>query len=92
MPVATLPLTPVWWLVPSFHHADYFNGYPTFVMSILGVGMATAVIGDIASHVGCCIGLKDSITAICIVALGTSVPGKIRHNSQGKASTKGRSA
>ena len=38
--------------------------------------MVTALIGDIASHVGCAIGLKDAITAICIVALGTSVPGK----------------
>lgn len=53
---------------------DYFNGYPTFVISILGVGLVTAFIGDIASHVGCVIGLKDAITAICIVALGTSVP------------------
>ena len=59
-----------------FFRPDYFSGYPTFVLSILGVGLVTAVIGDIASHVGCCIGLKDSITAICIVALGTSVPGK----------------
>jgi len=38
------------------------------------IGLVTAFIGDIASHVGCTIGLKDSITAICIVALGTSVP------------------
>jgi len=53
---------------------DYFYGYPTFVISILAVGGVTAFIGDIASHVGCTIGLKDSITAIAIVALGTSVP------------------
>jgi len=53
---------------------DYFNGYPTFVISIMGVGFVTALIGDIASHVGCTIGLKDAITAIAIVALGTSVP------------------
>ena len=37
--------------------------------------MLTALIGDFASHVGCTIGLKDTITAIGFVALGTSVPG-----------------
>lgn len=50
-------------------------GYPTFVVSILGIGMLTAVIGDLASQLGCTIYLKDSITAIGFVALGTSVPG-----------------
>ena len=34
----------------------------------------TAVIGDLASLFGCVIGLPDSITAITIVALGTSLP------------------
>jgi len=53
---------------------DMAGGYPTFVISICAIGLVTALIGDIASHVGCAIGLKDSITAICIVALGTSVP------------------
>ncbi|XP_069985405.1 sodium/calcium exchanger 1 [Penaeus vannamei] len=53
---------------------DLLLGYPTFVISILGIGMVTAVIGDMASHVGCTIGLKDTITAIGFVALGTSVP------------------
>ncbi|XP_047737279.1 sodium/calcium exchanger 3-like [Hyalella azteca] len=56
---------------------DYFKGYPTFVISIIAIGLVTALIGDIASHVGCTIGLKDSITAIAIVALGTSVPGTV---------------
>lgn len=39
--------------------------------------MVTACIGDIASHLGCTISLKDSVTAIAIVALGTSVPGNL---------------
>lgn len=54
---------------------DFLMGYPTFVVSILGIGMLTAVIGDLASQLGCTINLKDSITAIGFVALGTSVPG-----------------
>merc|ERR1719412_949715 len=50
------------------------NGYPTFVISIIMIGLCTAVIGDIASHLGCFINLKDSVNAIAFVALGTSVP------------------
>ena len=52
------------------------NGYPTFVTSILMIGLNTAVIGDVAGHLGCFIFLKDSVNAIAFVALGTSVPGK----------------
>lgn len=54
---------------------DLLMGYPTFVVSIFGIGLLTAVIGDLASQLGCTISLKDSITAIGFVALGTSVPG-----------------
>nr|XP_053639654.1 sodium/calcium exchanger 1-like isoform X6 [Cherax quadricarinatus] len=53
---------------------EYGKGYPTFFISILGVGILTAFIGDVASHFGCTIGLKDTVTAIAFVALGTSVP------------------
>jgi len=44
-------------------------------VSILIIGMLTAVIGDVAAHFGCTVGLKDSVTALSFVALGTSVPG-----------------
>ena len=40
------------------------------------IGLLTAFINDLASSFGCTIGLKDSVTAISFVALGTSVPGK----------------
>ena len=51
------------------------NGYPCFVISIAMIGVCTAVIGDVAGHLGCFIYLKDSVNAIAFVALGTSVPG-----------------
>ena len=51
------------------------NGYPCFVVSIAMIGVCTAVIGDVAGHLGCFIFLKDSVNAIAFVALGTSVPG-----------------
>ncbi|XP_038655065.1 sodium/calcium exchanger 1b isoform X4 [Scyliorhinus canicula] len=53
---------------------EYWNGWACFVVSILMIGALTAVIGDLASHFGCTIGLKDSVTAVVFVALGTSVP------------------
>jgi len=51
-----------------------YGGYPTFVISIGFIGLCTAVIGDVAGHLGCYIYLKDSVNAIAFVALGTSVP------------------
>ncbi|XP_054469462.1 sodium/calcium exchanger 3 isoform X3 [Anoplopoma fimbria] len=53
---------------------DYLNGWACFFVSIAIIGLLTAVIGDLASHFGCTIGLKDSVTAVVFVALGTSVP------------------
>ena len=55
--------------------AAIYNGYPTFVISIIFIGLCTAIIGDVAGHLGCFIYLKDSVNAIAFVALGTSVPG-----------------
>jgi len=51
------------------------NGYVTFVISLVFIGACTAVIGDVAAHLGCFINLKDGVNAIAFVALGTSVPG-----------------
>ena len=55
---------------------DYWGGWACFMVSIVMIGVLTAVIGDLASSFGCTIGLKDAVTAISFVALGTSVPGK----------------
>merc|ERR1719253_553902 len=38
------------------------------------IGGGTAVIGELASFLGCCLGISDKITAITFVALGTSLP------------------
>ena len=56
-------------------NTDLGKGYPCFVVSIAMIGVCTAVIGDVAGHLGCFIYLKDSVNAIAFVALGTSVPG-----------------
>lgn len=54
---------------------DYFGGWACFTCSIIVIGILTAVIGDVASHFGCTIDLNDAVTAITLVAMGTSVPG-----------------
>lgn len=56
-------------------YLDIWGGWACFVVSIIIIGILTAVIGDLASHFGCTVGLKDSVTAISFVALGTSLPG-----------------
>jgi len=67
----TLPWKLIFAIIPP---TGIFNGYPTFVISIAAVGLCTAVIGDVAGHLGCFINLKDCVNAIAFVALGTSVP------------------
>lgn len=52
------------------------DGYVAFVVSIMLIGGLTALIGDLSSQMGCTVGLKDSVTAIAFVALGTSIPGR----------------
>jgi len=67
----TLPWKLIFAFIPP---TGIYDGYPTFVISIFFIGACTAVIGDIAGHLGCFINLKDGVNAIAFVALGTSVP------------------
>eukprot|EP00931_Biecheleriopsis_adriatica_P051601 TRINITY_DN2994_c0_g2_i1.p1 TRINITY_DN2994_c0_g2~~TRINITY_DN2994_c0_g2_i1.p1 ORF type:complete len:839 (+),score=157.62 TRINITY_DN2994_c0_g2_i1:75-2591(+) len=53
---------------------DYCGGWLCFFVSLTMIGIVTAFIGDIASLAGCVIGIPDAITAITLVALGTSLP------------------
>ncbi|XP_057704292.1 sodium/calcium exchanger 1b isoform X2 [Corythoichthys intestinalis] len=68
-------LTVFWKVLFAFvPPTEYWNGWACFVVSICMIGLLTAFIGDLASHFGCTVGLKDSVTAVVFVALGTSVP------------------
>jgi solute carrier family 8 (sodium/calcium exchanger) len=53
---------------------DIAGGWACFVVSICGIGALTAVIGDVASHFGSVVNLNDEVTAVTLVAMGTSVP------------------
>merc|ERR1711902_108336 len=67
----TLPWKLIFAIIPP---TAIYDGYPTFVISIFFIGGCTAIIGDVAGHLGCFIYLKDCVNAIAFVALGTSVP------------------
>jgi solute carrier family 8 (sodium/calcium exchanger) len=54
--------------------ARYGKGWPAFIISLIFIGIVTALIGEFAALLGCTIELKQSLTAISIVALGTSLP------------------
>jgi len=53
---------------------DYGGGWVCFFIALVFIGGVTAIIGDMASLLGCTMGVPDAITAITFVALGTSLP------------------
>ncbi|XP_037533621.1 sodium/calcium exchanger 2b [Nematolebias whitei] len=68
-------LTVFWKVLFAFvPPTEYWNGWACFFVSISVIGLLTAVIGDLASHFGCTVGLRDTVTAVVFVALGTSIP------------------
>lgn len=70
-------LTVFWKVLFAFvPPTEYWNGWACFLVSISAIGLLTAVIGDLASHFGCTVGLRDTVTAVVFVALGTSIPGE----------------
>jgi Ca2+/Na+ antiporter len=56
-------------LVPPPH---LFGGWLCFFISLFIIGWLTAAVGDLAVIFGCIIGLKDTVTAISLVTIGTS--------------------
>jgi len=70
-------------LVPPAH---YNGGYPAFVIALMFIGLVTAVVGEVATVLGCVLNLKESITAITLVALGTSLPDTFASMSAAKNS------
>ncbi|XP_078690890.1 sodium/calcium exchanger 2-like isoform X3 [Branchiostoma floridae x Branchiostoma belcheri] len=54
---------------------NFLGGWLTFLVSLMGfIFLLTVIISDLASTFGCLIKLEDNLTAITLVAMGTSLP------------------
>eukprot|EP00286_Rhodomonas_abbreviata_P014161 CAMPEP_0181316758 /NCGR_PEP_ID=MMETSP1101-20121128/16068_1 /TAXON_ID=46948 /ORGANISM="Rhodomonas abbreviata, Strain Caron Lab Isolate" /LENGTH=860 /DNA_ID=CAMNT_0023424031 /DNA_START=128 /DNA_END=2710 /DNA_ORIENTATION=- len=53
---------------------NIWGGWACFIVALGLIGLVTAIIGDLASVFGCLVGLRDTVTAFTVVALGTSLP------------------
>jgi solute carrier family 8 (sodium/calcium exchanger) len=69
--IISVPWKVLFACVPPPH---YLGGWCTFFGALSVIGVITALVGDMANLVGCCMGLDAEITAITFVALGTSLP------------------
>jgi Ca2+/Na+ antiporter len=50
------------------------GGYFAFCVALFWIGVVTMIVGDVAKVLGCVCGIRESVTAITIVAMGTSLP------------------
>lgn len=51
-----------------------WSGGPCFFISLAYIGVVTFVVGEVATVLGCVLMIKESVAAITLVALGTSLP------------------
>lgn len=50
------------------------GGWPAFFVALIFIGSITAVVAEVATVLGCTLGLEEAVTAITLVAIGTSLP------------------
>ena len=76
--VTALPETHCWGMFQAIFATvpppQFCDGWLCFVVSISYVGLVTGFIGDAATLFGCTAGMSKPLTAITVVALGTSLP------------------
>jgi solute carrier family 8 (sodium/calcium exchanger) len=53
---------------------EKLGGWAAFLIALSLIGGITVIVGEIATLLGCAIGLKPSVTGITLVAMGTSLP------------------
>lgn len=71
MHLIALPFKIIFSIVPP---TDYAGGWICFFCALVMIACVTIIVGDMAALLGCCMGIPDSVTAITLVALGTSLP------------------
>ena len=52
----------------------YGNGLYSFFISLFFIGVVTAIVAEFANLFGCVLEIRQPVTAITFVALGTSLP------------------
>jgi solute carrier family 8 (sodium/calcium exchanger) len=67
----TFPFKIIFSVIPP---AGMGGGWPCFFVSLTMIGMLVIVVGDLAGIFGCLVNLRNEVTAITFVALGTSLP------------------
>jgi len=50
------------------------GGGPSFFVALTFIGIITFIVGEFATVLGCALGIEESVSAITLVALGTSLP------------------
>ena len=53
---------------------EWSGGWSCFLVTLVLIGLLTALVGDLANHMGCCLGIAKSTTAMTFVAMGSSLP------------------
>jgi len=53
---------------------NILGAWPAFFVSLFFIALCTAAVSEFASNFGCVVGIPDQVTAITVVALGTSLP------------------
>jgi solute carrier family 8 (sodium/calcium exchanger) len=53
---------------------EWGGGWPAFFVALTFIGTITAVVAEVATVLGCTLGLEEAVTAITLVAVGTSLP------------------
>merc|ERR1712166_612560 len=51
-----------------------YGGWPAFFIALAMFGMITFGVGDVAEILGCCLHIPTAVSAITLVAVGTSLP------------------
>ena len=71
---------------------NLLGGWLAFVIALVFIGLVTAIVGEVAGLFGCACGLKEAVTAITFVALGTSLPDTFASMQAAQQSTNADSA
>lgn len=80
-------LTITWKVLFAFvPPVKYCGGYFAFFVALAFIGVVTMIVGDVAKVLGCVCGIPESITAITLVAMGTSLPDTFASMSVAKSS------